>query len=178
MRKSAFPHVCSNYAPLNIAQSFQQTANNISGAGIFLANGFGSGTQAVIIDLRSDLPTNGGTLITSGTGTASAQGTWVDVFWTPVAITPATTEYLIISSPTNGPYVVAYGNGNPYGAGTALSAGADIGLGQYDLTFRTYSDTGFTGAVPEPSTWAMMMLGFAGVGYMTYRRRKVAALAT
>jgi hypothetical protein len=33
------------------------------------------------------------------------------------------------------------------------------------------------GAVPEPSTWAMMILGFTGVGYMTYRRRKVAALA-
>jgi hypothetical protein len=33
-------------------------------------------------------------------------------------------------------------------------------------------------AVPEPSTWALMILGFAGVGYMTYRRRKVAALAT
>ena len=33
-------------------------------------------------------------------------------------------------------------------------------------------------AVPEPSTWAMMILGFAGVGYLTYRRRKTAALAT
>lgn len=32
-------------------------------------------------------------------------------------------------------------------------------------------------AVPEPSTWAMMFLGFAGIGYMTYRRRKTAALA-
>jgi hypothetical protein len=31
--------------------------------------------------------------------------------------------------------------------------------------------------IPEPSTWAMMILGFAGVGFMTYRRRKVAALA-
>ena len=29
-----------------------------------------------------------------------------------------------------------------------------------------------TAAVPEPSTWAMMLLGFAGVGFMTYRRRK------
>jgi hypothetical protein len=36
---------------------------------------------------------------------------------------------------------------------------------------------GNIGAVPEPSTWAMMILGFAGVGYMTYRRRKTAALA-
>jgi hypothetical protein len=26
-------------------------------------------------------------------------------------------------------------------------------------------------AVPEPSTWAMMMLGFTGVGFMAYRRR-------
>jgi hypothetical protein len=32
-------------------------------------------------------------------------------------------------------------------------------------------------AVPEPSTWAMLMLGFAGVGFVTYRRRKTAALA-
>ena len=26
--------------------------------------------------------------------------------------------------------------------------------------------------VPEPSTWAMMILGFAGVGFMAYRRKK------
>jgi hypothetical protein len=28
--------------------------------------------------------------------------------------------------------------------------------------------------VPEPTTWAMMILGFAGVGFMAYRRKKVA----
>jgi hypothetical protein len=26
--------------------------------------------------------------------------------------------------------------------------------------------------VPEPSTWAMMLLGFAGLGFVTYRRTK------
>jgi hypothetical protein len=26
-------------------------------------------------------------------------------------------------------------------------------------------------AVPEPSSWAMMILGFAGVGFMAYRRK-------
>jgi hypothetical protein len=26
-------------------------------------------------------------------------------------------------------------------------------------------------AVPEPSTWAMMILGFAGIGFLAYRRR-------
>jgi PEP-CTERM motif len=29
-----------------------------------------------------------------------------------------------------------------------------------------------TTAVPEPSTWAMMILGFAGVGFMAYRRKQ------
>jgi PEP-CTERM motif len=31
-------------------------------------------------------------------------------------------------------------------------------------------------AVPEPSTWAMMILGFAGVGFMAYCRKSKAAL--
>jgi len=30
-------------------------------------------------------------------------------------------------------------------------------------------------AVPEPSTWAMMLLGFSGLGFMTYRRRRAVA---
>jgi hypothetical protein len=34
----------------------------------------------------------------------------------------------------------------------------------------------FTEAVPEPSTWAMMILGFAGVGFMAYRRKSKPAL--
>jgi len=33
-----------------------------------------------------------------------------------------------------------------------------------------------TGAVPEPSTWAMMILGFAGIGFMAYRRSSKPAL--
>jgi PEP-CTERM motif len=30
----------------------------------------------------------------------------------------------------------------------------------------------FAAAVPEPSTWAMMILGFAGVGFVAYRRKQ------
>jgi hypothetical protein len=33
-----------------------------------------------------------------------------------------------------------------------------------------------TSAVPEPSTWAMMLLGFAGLGFMAYRRNSKPAL--
>src|SRR4029077_7392290 len=35
---------------------------------------------------------------------------------------------------------------------------------------------GSLSAVPEPSTWAMLLLGFAGLGFMTYRRKSKPAL--
>jgi hypothetical protein len=35
----------------------------------------------------------------------------------------------------------------------------------------TVTGGGDVGAVPEPTTWAMMLLGFAGVGFMAYRRK-------
>jgi hypothetical protein len=36
---------------------------------------------------------------------------------------------------------------------------------------------GTTISVPEPSTWAMVLLGFAGLGFVSYRRTQRAALA-
>ena len=43
-------------------------------------------------------------------------------------------------------------------------------------TFTIGPGTEVTSAVPEPSTWAMMILGFAGVGFMAYRRKSKPAL--
>jgi hypothetical protein len=40
-----------------------------------------------------------------------------------------------------------------------------------DPTVAVVTD-GVTSAVPEPSTWAMMILGFCGVGFMAYRRKQ------
>jgi hypothetical protein len=42
----------------------------------------------------------------------------------------------------------------------------------YDQSFAATA----VAAVPEPSTWAMMMLGFAGVGFVAYRRKSKPAL--
>jgi hypothetical protein len=42
--------------------------------------------------------------------------------------------------------------------------------------FVTATVTTGVSAVPEPSTWAMMILGFAGVGFMAYRRKSKPAL--
>jgi hypothetical protein len=41
-----------------------------------------------------------------------------------------------------------------------------------DLAIDTTGSFLVRSAVPEPSTWAMMILGFAGVGFMAYRRSR------
>lgn len=64
--------------------------------------------------------------------------------------------------------------GNPI-FGNPLVSGY-FNIGNAALTGQT-PYTPQVAAVPEPSTWAMMILGFAGVGYITYRRRKTAAVA-
>jgi hypothetical protein len=46
----------------------------------------------------------------------------------------------------------------------------DIGTGEMDYTLTIES-------VPEPSTWALMLLGFAGLGFAGYRRSVKAAPA-
>jgi hypothetical protein len=41
-----------------------------------------------------------------------------------------------------------------------------------------FGEFGLVVAVPEPSTWAMLLLGFVGLGYVGYRgSRRTAAAA-
>lgn len=58
-----------------------------------------------------------------------------------------------------------------------LSSGSILftSFGAGKLTLESSLNT--VAAVPEPSTWAMLLLGFAGLGFMAYRRNS-AALAT
>ena len=43
-------------------------------------------------------------------------------------------------------------------------------------TYGYLDITNVSSAVPEPSTWAMLLLGFAGIGFMAYRRKSKPAL--
>lgn len=67
---------------------------------------------------------------------------------------------------------------------TAPSAGAYEFRAQVDNVHDTSGIStlridGIASAVPEPSTWALMILGFAAVGFIAHRRsRKAAAIAT
>jgi hypothetical protein len=65
--------------------------------------------------------------------------------------------------------------------GTVMLLGTFNTISWINPTFENWYGftVGVQSAVPEPSTWAMMLLGFAGIGLMTYRRRKsMAGLAT
>jgi hypothetical protein len=61
---------------------------------------------------------------------------------------------------------------------TSLSFGVPDGASGIQLVFNTTVFDYIAPAVPEPSTWAMMILGFAGVGFMTYRRRNQSTALT
>jgi hypothetical protein len=70
-----------------------------------------------------------------------------------------------------------------FGAGQTISYdGGSFTLTVDDVTLNgTTTSAELTGqisnvvtgvaAVPEPSTWAMMLLGFAGIGFMAFRRK-------
>ena len=51
----------------------------------------------------------------------------------------------------------------------ATTGGAFVLTSAGDATF-----TAATTAIPEPSSWAMMLIGFAGLGYAGYRRARAA----
>jgi len=105
-------------------------------------------------------------------------------------ITPDAQAYNIASDLAFGP------SGSPFPGFTCGAAYCLVGPGKYnDADGENYNipgdpDSGrrftvtplsevtitFAGAVPEPSTWAMMMLGFACIGFTAYRRKSKPAM--
>lgn len=70
---------------------------------------------------------------------------------------------------------------NTFNANTLLNNGDQILFAVNNAGEYTYDSTGLratiTAAVPEPSTWAMMLLGFGAIGFSMRRRKPVAGRA-
>jgi len=75
------------------------------------------------------------------------------------------TPFTIGSSDT---FVVPTGDTKLY-FGFADGAGFNLASGYYQDNNGSLSVS--VSAIPEPSTWAMMILGFLGVGFLSYRRK-------
>jgi hypothetical protein len=57
------------------------------------------------------------------------------------------------------------------------SVAPDTNIGFVGSRFINFDLTSLSvAAVPEPSTWALMLVGFAGIGFMAYRRKSKPAL--
>jgi hypothetical protein len=78
------------------------------------------------------------------------------------------------------PFAILSGlSGSGSYSGGPVGGNFDIFSFSYQLTPLTIYVTvdGIAPSIPEPSTWAMLLIGFAGIGFAGYRKRKRALLA-
>ena len=119
-----------------------------------------------------------------GAGTAGVATQVPTFIGFPLGVTSGTytnTIFDMMLTSSYNPAFIASNGGTVARAFHALLNGLEDGdayLNIHTTAFPGGEIRGFlqVAAVPEPSTWAMIILGFAGVGFMAYRRRKSAAI--
>ena len=164
----------ANYT-ITTSLSFNPT-NNYQGAGILLAtttSPFTSALQFNRIVERAFYPNGGGSIV-EGAGGSNAYSSG--------------TIYLEVSKVGN-VYTSAYSsngiNWTTLGSETNTTAYTEIGLftlrqpwdGVALDSVASFDSFNVTSAVPEPSTWAMMILGLCGLGLLAARRRQPIGIA-
>jgi hypothetical protein len=134
-------------------------------------SGLGSGTTAAHIHCCLASPFQPGVNV----GVATAVPTFPGF---PLGVTSGTysmTFNLLQASTYNPAFITA--NGGTVAAAEAVFVSALLAgetyLNIHTTNFPGGEIRGFLGAVPEPSTWAMMLVGFAGLSYAFRRSRRV-----
>jgi hypothetical protein len=152
-----FEVVNPNNPSSTASASVYVTASGRASVSSELLNGL-PGTATAIAELRINSPTTFDEIAQSTTSTPSVFNVSNDA----VAIQLDQVYEVTMSVSVNGGNAI---NGTAYVDPIIVSPGNDI-----------FFSSGIRSAVPEPSTWAMMLLGFAGIGFMAYRRNSRAAM--
>lgn len=140
-------------------------------------------------DVGADTPTDLGTFTLKNTGLFNPHAFLGDAFNLTVSLSSPITTGVNFSATVSGlitaigglvyidfqPQSLSFG-GNQYTLtlqdvllGTTVFDPKDV-----DPLRGTFA---INSAIPEPSTWAMMVLGFAGLGFLAYRRKQASAAA-
>jgi hypothetical protein len=96
----------------------------------------------------------------------------------PLGVTSGTVDQIfdMTSLTTYNPAFVTDHGGTAASAFAALLAGLSAGEAYFDIHTATVPSGEIRGflapAVPEPSTWAMLLIGFAGIGFAGYRNSR------
>jgi hypothetical protein len=148
----------------------------ITPSGNFIATGQHNGSFAFYESITGPVGFGSGgfTGADSGSGSGELVGLNVDVSGpTPVPALGVGLDY------TSGS---AISDSATYSNATFASLGATPGTYVWTWGSGAHADSftlniGAASVVPEPSTWAMMLLGFAGLGYAGHRARRSAIAA-
>jgi len=147
----------ASFAQPDLAQSFIPSVSSVCGAGINLTS-TGSGTGIVTIQLWTNLPTAGGTMLATGTVIASPS-TWADViFPSPASVTIGATYYLVFLG-SNTSLCIGGTTTSSYAGGNVFANSGFSPFTAFDYAFHTYScglatylwSNGATTAVITPS---------------------------
>jgi hypothetical protein len=113
--------------------------------------------------------TNGATNYLSGTFSDAVFGSGGAL--TLSASNPSPTQSVTFTSNVIAPSLIAAFDRAMSLSLTDVSPSAAVVLGTL-RSFHSDVSGDFSSAVPEPSTWAMMLLGFAGLGYVGFRKAR------
>jgi hypothetical protein len=145
-----------------------------------LAGFTSGGTYSFVTTYTGPLAPSGNAPIGVATGPGSSTFTYS-------VLDPSTTMTLNLVDGTNSITETIFAN-NMFNANFSFSPVGQSSCGGVAVAICSPADVGVTNgasfssdvtiaidiasAVPEPSTWAMMILGFCGIGFMAYRRKQ------
>lgn len=162
IKHSGFSNIISNNIAPNVFETFDSTVSgNVS------VNGGQSLpvtlTGLVNVTLFNYAPGELGTFITEMTALNLAGPTPFGPI--EIRVDPVT--------PSTGQTTIQNIGGGQFRIDSFFDVFTDLSLdgGQTWIPSTGSTHVDLTNAVPEPSTWAMLLLGFAGLGFMTYWRK-------